>query len=188
MNDAKRVLNLISVLSVILISGACNPRQQVHEMVTVRDPSPPASLASQDREFIEHAAEGNNAEVAIGTLVHGRALAPAVIEYGEMMIRDHRAANLMLAGVAKEHRIMLPSSLGEHQAGFDRLVDKKRHEFDEEFIRVMIEDHQKAVRLYESELSSGLDPLLKQYAATMLPKIQAHLAHAKSFSAPTNRP
>ena len=160
----------------------CNPDQSIHP-ASQNDKTPDATmLSAQDRRFIEKAAQGNNAEVAAGGLVDARSATPAVIAFGRMMVADHGAANARLAEVARRHAISLPSSLGDQQAGYDRLVDRKGEDFDREFARVMVEDHDMAVQLYQEELASGVDPLLREYAAAMLPRIEAHLAQAKTLA------
>ena len=46
----------------------------------------------------------------------------------------------------------------------------------------MIEDHQQAVRLYRSAVTNVVDAELRGYAATTMPKIEAHLAHAQALA------
>jgi putative membrane protein len=161
----------------LLFALRCSPEQHAHPVPRSSAPKGPV-LASQDRDFLERAAEGNKAEVAIGTLVHGRALRPEVVQLGDMVRTDHKAANDQLAMLAARHGIALPTSLGDHQAAFDQVVDEKGEPFDSDFVKVMIEDHQQAVRLYRGALASVVDPGLRAYAAATLPKIEAHLAHA----------
>jgi putative membrane protein len=168
----------------LLILGRCSAdvAQQVHPKGRDASPTPSASLSSQDREFIEQAAEGNRAEVAIGALVDGRALRPEVAAFGHMMVNDHSAANEQLAAIAVAHHIALPTSLGEHQAGFDRVVDRQLDPFDRELMRVMLGDHQEAVELFRSEASGGTDPQLKAFASARLPMIESHLRQAAALS------
>jgi putative membrane protein len=106
-----------------------------------------------------------------------------VTQFGQMLVADHKAANAQLAAIAARKAIALPSSLGDHQAGFDELVDRKGEPFDKEFIRIMLADHQEAARLYRSAATNVVDPDLRAYAAATLPKIEAHLAHAQSLAA-----
>lgn len=170
-------------LLLALLLAACSPNieQEAHPR---RAGSPPAPvLAPQDRDFLERAAEGSNAEIAIGRLVETRAASPAVKAFGRMMVADHSAINARLAAIATRHRIVLPSSLGEHQAGYDRVVDRRLEDFDREFVKVMNEDHDQARELFRSEASGGYDPALKAFAAETLPTIEAHLTHAKAMAA-----
>jgi putative membrane protein len=165
-------------LFLLMIIG-CSPdtSQRAHGRPQ-EQPSPSASLASQDRDFLERAAEGNNAEVAIGNLVRGNALRAEVVTLGRMIAADHTAARNQLAEIAAAKKISLPTSLGEHQANYDRLVDLKGDQFDPEFVKVMIEEHDQALELFRGEASNGVDPDLKAYAAAMIPKLESHLAHA----------
>jgi putative membrane protein len=171
-------------LSLVLATGflRCTPEQAVHPRPHPSKASDASALAPQDRDFLERAAEGNNGEVAMGRLAQMNGGRRSVIEYGRMMVADHGAAQNRLAAVAHKHRISLPTSLGEHQAAFDRIADLKKEEFDTEFMKVMREDHQKALLLYESEARSGVDPMLVGYAKETLPTIQAHFAHAKGLA------
>lgn len=166
----------------LLLVAACSPNieQEAHPR---RAGSPPAPvLASQDRDFLERAAEGSNAEIASGRLVETRASSPDVKAFGRMMVADHTAINARLAAIAARHRVVLPTSLGEHQAGYDRLVDLRREDFDREFVKVMNEDHDLARELFRSEASGGHDAALKAFAAQTLPTIEAHLTHAKAMA------
>jgi putative membrane protein len=170
-------------LACLLLLFACSPKsdQQAHPQPPVQ-PAPSANLASQDRDFLERAAEGSNAEIAMGALVDSHASRAEVIAFGKLMVTDHTAINQQLAAIAKAKRISLPTSLGEHQQNFDRIVDLYRDEFDREFARAMRGDHQDAVRLFREEASGGVDPELKAFAAATLPKIEAHLRHAEGLA------
>jgi putative membrane protein len=172
------------LLIVTLVLTACSPdaAQQAHPR-RVASPAPPAPiLAPQDRDFLEKAAEGSNAEITMGRLVETRSTHPDVIAFGRRMVADHTAINQRLAAIAKQHRIELPTSLGEHQASYDRIVDLRREQFDQEFLQVMNEDHDLAFELFRGEASGGIDPSLKAFAANTLPLIEAHLAHAKAMA------
>jgi putative membrane protein len=167
-----------ALLIALLLLASCSPdtSQQAHPQPRA-ELAPSAALPSQDRDFLERAAEGSNAEIAMGALADPRSSRPDVISFGHMMVTDHSAANAQLAAIAAAHRISLPTSLGEHQQNFDRIVDLKREDFDREFKRAMVGDHQEAVELFRAEAANGTDAALKAFAAATLPKIEAHLAH-----------
>jgi putative membrane protein len=171
------------LLALALFAMACTPdtAQQAHPRLA-SNALPVTVLVPQDRDFLEKAAEGSNAEIEMGKLVENRALSEEVKAYGRRMVADHSAINARLAAIAARHGISLPTTLGEHQASFDRVVDLRREQFDQEFMQVMNEDHDMARELFRSEASGGFDPELKAFAATTLPLIDAHLTHAKSMA------
>ncbi|HEX6086318.1 MAG TPA: DUF4142 domain-containing protein [Thermoanaerobaculia bacterium] len=169
------------ILIAVFVIG-CTPDAEQHAHARRSTGNPPSPiLPSQDRDFLERAAEGSNAEIEIGKLVRSRAFRAEVRAYGERMVADHTAIKQRLAAIAKQHRIVLPTSLGDHQLSYDRLVDLRYDRFDEEFIQVMVEDHDLAAEIFRMEASGGADPELKAFAAQTLPLIVAHLDHAKSI-------
>jgi putative membrane protein len=173
-----------AIVLAFLLAAACSrdADQHVHPLSPDRDPQT-ATLESQDRDFIERAAEGGNAEVAIGGMVNGHGMRGEVVAFGNMMVADHTAANRKLAAIAAAKHIALPTGLGEHQASFDRISDRRLDPFDREFLRVMVDDHQDAAQLFQSEATGGADPDLKAFAAATLPTILAHLDRAKALAA-----
>ncbi|MCU1348017.1 MAG: outer membrane protein [Acidobacteria bacterium] len=142
-----------------------------------------ADLASQDRDFLEKASEGNNAEVAMGAIANGHAEDAGVLAFGRMMVADHGAAQKRLQAIAAAKQIAPPTGLGEHQAGYDRLIERHGRRFDAELAKTMVDDHHEAADLFKSEATNGFDPDLKAYAAATLPTIESHLEQAKALAA-----
>lgn len=163
---------------------ACSPEasQTVHTRLADASDSSSSDLDSQDREFLERAAQGGNAEIAIGELAPGRALHPEVAAFGMMLATDHRASNQKLAAIGASLHIVPPASLGESQAGFDRLVGLEQQPFDREFLRVELGDHQQAIQLFQGEAAHGSNAALKAFAAASLPVLQSHLARAEALA------
>ena len=167
-----------------LLFVACAPEtaQQAHPRPMPR-PDASAPLTPQDRDFLERAAQGNNAEIAMGLLVNGHAVRSEVIALGRMIAADHKGAQQRLAVIAAKKHIALPSNLGEHQSSYDRLVDLQRDDFDRGFIQTMLDEHSMAIELFKAEANGGADPDLKAYAAASLPNLESHLAHARALVA-----
>jgi putative membrane protein len=173
----------MAVLAALVALSSCSPNAEQEAHPRRASGSLPAPvLAPQDRDFLERAAEGSNAEIAMGKLVETHTSNAAVQAYGRRMVRDHGAINARLSALAARYGVALPTSLGEHQAGFDRLVDLRRDEFDQEFLQVMNEDHDQARQLFQDAAAGGFDPSLKAFAAQTQPTIDAHLTHAKAMA------
>jgi putative membrane protein len=183
MKTTRTLLNavLLAVLTVAL-NAACTREvsQQVHPRI-VR-PSPAAELASQDRDFLERAAEGNNAEVAIGSITKGHSFDARVLAYGQMLVSDHTAARSALETIAAKKQISLPTGLGEQQASYDQIEEKTRESFDRDFAKEMVGAHDQALELFKGEALNGVDPELKAYAAANVPVLEKHLDEAKALA------
>ena len=173
----------IAVLSLAALTTACTREasQQLHPRVL--RPSPAAELASQDRDFLERAAEGNNAEVTMGAITRGHSFDARVLGFGQMLVTDHTAAKSALETIAAKKNISLPTGLGEQQASYDQIIEKQREPFDRDFVRAMVGAHDQAVELFKGEATNGVDPELKAYAASNLPVLQKHLEEAKALDA-----
>ena len=61
------------------------------------------------------------------------------------------------------------------------IASKNGTEFDREYARMMVEDHQKDIAAFEREASSGSDPDVKAFAMETLPTLRAHLQAAQTL-------
>ena len=139
-------------------------------------------LSAQDRTFIEDAAKGGVREVYMGHLGIERGQSQAVKGFSQRLINDHNMANQELATLAKKKGVMLPGN--DAKMISMPLEIKSGADFDKEFARAMIEDHQKDISMFEKETSSGNDPDVKNWASKVLPTLRAHLAEARALVVP----
>jgi putative membrane protein len=136
-------------------------------------------LAQQDMEFATKAAGDGMAEVKLGELAQQQAEREEVRQFGQQMVDDHSEANQQLMSIAQAKGIELPQQLpDEAQQLYDELRQETGRDFDRAYIDAMVEDHQKAVELFEQEASSGQDAELKSFAEATLPTLQDHLERA----------
>src|SRR4051794_4599050 len=111
----------------------------------------------QDRLFAQLLATGGIAEVNAGKLATAKALTGAIRDFGKRMVDDHGKANAKLADLAKQAGISLPQEAdGDHKAMQDRLEKaSKGNQFDGDYMRGQLLDHQKTVQLLEWEIGQG---------------------------------
>jgi putative membrane protein len=146
---------------------------------------PPAAgetqqLAQQDQEFATKAAGDGKAEVELGELAQQQAESDEVKQFGQRMVEDHGKANEQLASIAQQKGIELPQDLPEEaQQLQDELQQKSGPEFDQAYMAAMVEDHEKAVALFEQQAGSGEDADLRNFAEETLPVLQEHLDMAR---------
>jgi putative membrane protein len=134
-----------------------------------------------DPAFVIEAIKGDNGEVAIGNLAAAQAGSQAAKDFGRTLVADH--------GGHKQKLLTLASSAGispteepsdEARANLEKLKSLKGAEFDKEFKRMMVEDHEKDIAKYEQQVSTG-DPQTSALAKETLPTLRKHLATAKSL-------
>ena len=130
-------------------------------------------------DFMMQAAQSGIAEVELSRVAQSNSSDPAVKSFAQMMVSDHTKANDELKTLAGNKGAALPTGPdGSHQTEVQRLKGLKGAEFDAEYIRMMVADHEKAVVLFQAQAQNGVDPELKAWAVQTLPKLQAHLQAA----------
>lgn len=135
-----------------------------------------------DSKFMMEAAMGGMAEVKLGQLAVDKATSPDVKQFGQRMVDDHGKANQELMGLASQKGVTLPTDVSpKQQADMDKLSKLSGDAFDREYVKMMVEDHNKDVAAFQKEASSGKDPDAKAWAAKTLPTLQEHQSMAKSM-------
>ncbi|HEY9049205.1 MAG TPA: DUF4142 domain-containing protein [Ohtaekwangia sp.] len=143
-----------------------------------------SNLNPQDRDFVVQASYANRAEVELGALAVSKGNQDAVKMFGNMMREEHQNAWDNLRNIAAEVEADFPSGLkGEHQALKDRLMSLSGYAFDTAYIHSQVKGHQEAEALFETEVRSGKELRLKDYATDLLPHIRMHLQMADSLAA-----
>jgi putative membrane protein len=141
------------------------------------------ALSQDDRKFMEEAAAGGMAEVKLGQLAMQKSSTPAIREFGRWMATDHSMANNELKQVAQQLGVELPAKIdAEHQQKYDRLSGMSGAQFDREYIKEMLADHQKDVPQFQKMAQSARSPELKAFAQKVTPALQQHLAEAQDLS------
>jgi putative membrane protein len=147
------------------------------------DQQPPPS-GGRDAGFMATVAQANFAEVDAGRLALKKSSNPDVKKFAQHMIDDHTQANSDLADLAHKKGMDLPSKADEaHQKELARLAEMSGAEFDRAYMTMMVNDHVKAVSLFEKNAEGAADPEVKAFAKKMLPTLQEHLKMARDMSA-----
>lgn len=145
-------------------------------------PSKAGAVSRQDRKFVEDAAMGSMAEVQFGQIATQRAQHQAVRDFGNTMVSDHTPANQRLMTIAATLGIMPPDKLDfMHRHTAKKLGKAEGREFDEDYIKGQVKDHEKMIELMEDQIKEGQNADLKQLATDLLPKLREHLQMAKSI-------
>jgi putative membrane protein len=141
-----------------------------------------ATLNQEDQRFVKEAGTGGLAEVELSKIAQKSANAD-VKSFADRMVQDHTKANQELASIASGLGIDVPKTLdAEHERMRQKLAGLHGKAFDEQYMRDMVEDHNKTVMLFQTEERSGQSPELKQFAQKTLPILQTHQKMAQELS------
>jgi putative membrane protein len=143
-----------------------------------------SAFAAQDNDdFVEDASAKGVAEVEAGKLAQEKGTAADVKSFADMMVKDHTAANAKLKSIADTKNLEVSDSA--------ELVDKAKamilelrsaKSFDQAYANNQVKAHEATIELFEKEASEGKDAELKAFATDTLPKLKAHLEHAKALA------
>ncbi len=138
------------------------------------------SLHHVDRRFVVQASADGLAEIEAGKLAAQKGLHQATRTFGERMAVDHTLAHAELAEIARRRGLVLaqlPSPTD--RAALARLDKTPADDFDRQYLRGQIRDHETAIRLYEAEVRGGRDAEVRRFAEMTLPKLREHLQAAR---------
>jgi putative membrane protein len=135
--------------------------------------------------------EMNVAEVELGKMAEGKAENARVKEFADLMVKDHTNALMKLKAVPGAPSDVKPNA--KQQQTMDRLSKLSGAQFDTEYMRTMVSDHQEAVKFLEhlsgqakqpgttggATAPSGTD--LASVARELLPTVQHHLQLAQEI-------
>ncbi len=133
--------------------------------------------------FMMRAAEGGMAEVEAGKMAAAKAQNPEVKQFGQQMVAEHTRANNELKALAGKKTVTLPTDLDPtHKAMAAKLNGLSGAEFDKEYMRGQVEDHEKTVALFQAQADNGTDAEAKAFAVKTLPNLKMHLDMARKIN------
>jgi|SRR5437588_8574213 len=148
-------------------------------------PAAPAAkdtLNQEDKTFVREAGMGGMAEVELSKIAQ-KSENPDVKRFADRMVQDHTAANQELMTVATGLGIEAPKALDpQHDQIRQKLTTLQGKALDEQYMQVMVQDHNKTVNLFQQEERSGSSPQLKSFAAKTLPILKEHQTMATELA------
>lgn len=136
-------------------------------------------LSAQDRKFMMDAAKGGMMEVHMGKMGLDKGSSSGVKALSQRLIDDHSKGNDELMALAKQKGVTLPA---DGPSMPSRLTSLSGADFDREFAKMAVSDHEKDIAEFEKEASSGTNGDVKAWASKTLPVLRAHLEAARALS------
>jgi len=140
------------------------------------------AVDKNDAKFVTTAAADGMAEVEAGKTAQQKAANPEVKKFADIVVKDHTKAGDELMALAKKKNIVCPSGPTKEQLDKSADIAKKTgKDYDKAYADAMVDDHKKAVDLFEDGSKNLKDPDLKAFAAATLPTLKMHLESAKNL-------
>jgi putative membrane protein len=153
------------------------------------EPAKPASdkgdmvVTGGDLAFMNDAAPGGLAEVELGKLAAQKAQSAEVKAFAQKMVEDHSKAGEELKQLASQKKVTLPTEiLPKHKEIVEKLSKLSGADFDREYVKAMVADHEKDVTAFNSVAIGATDADVKAFAAKTLPTLKMHLEMIKAMA------
>jgi putative membrane protein len=152
--------------------------------------SPPAKEALSEAQVAMIADLANTAEVEQGKLAQGKARAPGVKKFADMMVKHHGEAKTEQAKLFKKLNLTPADSptAAALKAQGEKTVDTLRKTdaagFDAAYVSSQVDGHQKVLEALDSQLlPAAKTPELAEGLRKMKATVEAHLKEAQSLQA-----
>jgi len=133
--------------------------------------------------FIKNGLEGGMTEIKASGLAKTNSTNPRVVSFADMMIADHTDAGNELKTIESAKMVDARDTISaEHKQMIANLSTLSGASFDKAYIKMMIADHEKAIKLF-TEATGNTSNLIQNFSRKTLPKIQMHLDSAEAISA-----
>ena len=162
-------------------------------LAPARDDGQPSA---QDIETLAKLHHDNEMEVQMGKTAMQNGGAKQVKAFGSLLVKDHTLADKQLKSYAKRKGVdlTLPAPKDQVEAaelqaameGMKRLETLKGEDYDREFSKLMVEDHQKAVTMVETTLRDTQNAKVQSLLNKLLPVLKEHLKLAEQLNAQFN--
>lgn len=184
----RRLLAAFTALS-LLSSGAFGQPAPGDQVEIGRGENREADLAARvtdAEQFVGIASTGDQFEIQSSQIALQKAQNPDIKAFAQMMVTDHTNSSQKLAEVIKAAKIPIVPSNAIDPSSAEKMDDVRTattDQFDRIYLRWQIQAHQVSVALFTNYSQSGDNAPLKQFAAELLPTLQAHLSRAEQLNA-----
>jgi putative membrane protein len=126
--------------------------------------------------------EANLMEVAAGRLAMTRGASSAIKQYGADLVKDHSLADEQVTQLAAKMNVPLPSTGAPEDDGLKQLSLLSGTAFDRAFLKMMVDDHTKAISLVRSSQPRVTSAPMTALLTKLLPMLENHRDMALALS------
>jgi putative membrane protein len=140
-----------------------------------------ATEMTLEGQVLNNLHEANLMEIAAGRLAVAHGGSAAVKQFGMELVKAHGLADEQIVAMASKMNVILPST-GAPEESLKPLAALNGGAFDRAFLKMMVEDHDKAISLVQSAQLRVSNAPLAAFLKKLLPILQSHRATAVALS------
>lgn len=130
--------------------------------------------------FATDAATANLKEIELGKLAIRNGNYQRLKDFGQRMIDAHTQANSDLQRACYTAGVTLPAGMPQSdQEDIDKLAGKKGKDFDKDYVKKLVSEHQKTMEKLDAAATNIKDTALQNYAKKTLPVVKEHLEEVR---------
>ena len=136
-----------------------------------------------DQKFLKDTFTTSHAAVRLSELADKHSNNAKVKDFAKMVIKDHKEMNDKIAKAAADQKLAVVA--GNEQSvkdALDRLSKLNGVDFDREYLKTIINNHEAIVQMLQNESKDGKDANLTSFAKTALPGAEQHLKEARALA------
>lgn len=178
-----RITFYCSLAVILIFSSGSAIAQQNRKLGVPQNDNAVKYPGETDKAFLKQAAVGGEAEIQMGQMAEKKASNPQVQQFGARMVKDHSQNADLLTQVAQSQNVSLPTRLTpEYSDAMAQLSRQAGPQFDNAYMKMMVQDHMKTVAKFKKEAATSQDPTVKKYAQESLPVLESHLQEARQIA------
>ncbi len=132
-------------------------------------------------EFASKAIDCNKCEMDLAKQATKKATSADVREYAQKLVDDHEKMGKDLKAFAADKKIGIVTGVSkEHKEHLAELTKATGKDYDQKFIQMMIDSHEKALKMLNSCSKDSKDASIRDICDKSIPTIQKHLDDAKA--------
>jgi len=142
-----------------------------------------ADKAISDKDFVTKVATLNASEQKMCKLAEKNSSNAKVKELASHLSASHTKMNEQLKAIGDKLGVgVLPNFDKDIRGTLDGLAARTGAPFDQAFVTRMVQDHEKAVKLFETHAKTTSSADVKKFCNDNLPKLTEHLKEARKVS------
>ncbi len=173
----------------LTFAGVAGAQSMHHSGMHMNSAPGDAAAALPTSDYIMKAGQSDQFEIQEGQIASSMGKAPAVKNFGMMMVTEHQKTTATLTKAISDMGQSPPPPpplTADQQAQIDQLRGMSGGDFDKAYVSQQIASHQEALKVQADYAKGGSDPKLRKVATSTVPIVQGHLNTLMTLQAKTN--